>query len=151
MKKLSEIKKSYIAGFVDGEGCIRLHKEKKIRPFRKNHYYCLVVSVANTKFGILPILKKKYGGHLALQSRDETRVNIWNWKICGKKAGIFLIDIYKYLIIKRKQARKGIKFQNFKNNIGHRGKHNEYCNKEIKYMEKYYLLFKTMNKRGKNG
>jgi len=151
--KLSKIYKAYIAGFVDGEGCIRVHREPIIRGRRKTLYYCLTVGIANTRLGILKKLNTLYGGHLCLQSRgkDTVRQKIWNWKVCGKNAGIFLLDIYKYLIIKKQEAKKGIEFYKLKLKFGHKYRNNRFNKKEIKIMDRYYILLKNLKQRGKNG
>jgi hypothetical protein len=81
----------YLAGLVDGEGCIRLHPSNKGK-YRK---YYPRLQVTNTYKPILDMLVDQYGGavHSDTKSRKE------NWK-----ARELLNQLLPYLIIKKEKA-----------------------------------------------
>jgi hypothetical protein len=110
---LTETEKGYLAGIIDGEGCIRL-----ARRFGKNgdaicHIY---VAIANTSQLLYEWLENKLPGKGYIrpisnhaEKRPNTHPEQWKpcytWIVSGNRIAItFLREIAPYLIIKRKQA-----------------------------------------------
>ena len=58
----NELQISWIAGFVDGEGCLTISKQA--RKDRPSESWRPMVTIANTNKDSLNILKKEYGGTL---------------------------------------------------------------------------------------
>jgi hypothetical protein len=92
----------YLAGLVDGEGCIRLHPSNKGK-YRK---YYPRLQVTNTYKPILDMLVDQYGG--AVHSDTKSRKENWkvkhDWRITGDKARELLNQLLPYLIIKKEKA-----------------------------------------------
>ena len=101
---------AYVAGIVDGEGCIDIHH--RTRPGHKYTEFTLRVAVTSTDLWLLQMLKMGFGG--AIQERKRYSLHrkpCWNWVITRKQAGEFLELILPYLHLKKPQAELGIKFQ----------------------------------------
>lgn len=129
---LTEGELGYTAGIIDGEGCINM-KEVFDTQMTKN-YYRLRVFVVNTKEELLVWLYKNFGGHINIsKSKNKNHNTMYTWIIYGKEAEDFLICIYKYLILKKKQA--GVAFS--------------FMNKEWHTSGKeFYTQMKELNKKG---
>jgi len=105
MKKLNA---RYVAGLFDGEGCIGIWKR-----FRKNTIeHFLSVDVTNSHRDVIYRLKKQFRGHVCIDMpKFKTHRISYRWRSSGPIALSFLTQIYPHLIIKRKQAKLGIRFQ----------------------------------------
>ena len=149
MPKVSKTDKAYIAGLIDGEGCICLSKtyrKTKTYPFFAIRY-SLDITVANTKKEMINFVQKKYPAHIHLQTGQGWRNRAYIWKISGLKLKYFTKDILPYLVIKKRQAKLTLRYLN------ERIKHNKpksgyLLPKEIKKRERFYQLLKKLNQKG---
>lgn len=88
---------AYVAGLIDGEGCINFCK------CRDSVYPRLFIT--NTNQEILELLQEKYGGDInPLSLRKENWKQGYSWRVSWSKAVDLLEKVYPYLIIKRRQA-----------------------------------------------
>lgn len=102
---------AYVAGIVDGEGCIGIcgiKREHNLLPYTN-----LRVSVVNTNEWLIEFLKFHFGGsHISrLQRPKPSWKPTHEWVICSIKAVEFLKLILPYLQIKKPQAELAINFQ----------------------------------------
>ncbi len=99
---LTGSEKAYLAGIVDGEGCLSLRRGKKTS-------YALRLTVVSTCRPLISWIKLKVGGNL--YSRNIRHINsntkdYWVW--CTGNQDIIeaiTITIQPYLIVKRAQAK----------------------------------------------
>jgi len=120
--QLSDLDKGYIAGLVDGEGCISF-----IRAMRKGGYYNYFpyISIANTNAKVFEWLTSLTGlgttRHLMAPPQSERTENLhqkpWTWSIAftwqvSNCAAIytFVTSIYSALKIKKEQAELLLEF-----------------------------------------
>lgn len=110
---LSETEKGYLAGIIDGEGCIMLarHLGK-----RGKHVYHLYVGIANTSMALHRWLEQRLPGigyvrqnSPAVDTRPSAHPERWktgyDWIVSGNRvAAVLLREIAPYLVIKRAQA-----------------------------------------------
>ena len=132
---------AYVAGIVDGEGTIGLHKnyEYKGRPF-----YGLRVSVGNTNEWLISFLKMQFGGYVFKETHSNPlHKDCWKWELHAKKSYVFLKAILPYLQIKRPQAELAIRFQNRRQRYKIRNEQAWFLDEEDK------VLMASYNKRGK--
>jgi len=99
MKRLSW---KYIAGFVDGEGCIDIQASKGDYIIPR-----LRIALAAEGKEVLDILQTNFGGSLFLRkSKNPNWSDAYSWEITGyKRVASFLRNIVNHLIIKKQQAR----------------------------------------------
>ena len=131
--------RAYIAGFVDGEGCIGFARA------RKSIYPRVIITNTNVK--VLESIRKIYGGDIRPLSGRKA-----NWKqgyslrlTCDRAVG-FLEHIYPWLRLKRNQAITIFLWDAIK--LG-RGKHSE--TKQNEYRGTCELLInqiKWLNQKG---
>jgi hypothetical protein len=113
MKRLSW---KYIAGLVDGEGCIdfELCKLSKCRVKNKNRRNILPrirITLTDKSLFILESLKTNHGGHIShsdLKGNKKYNSN-WNaaswWELHGRQARPFLQNIVNHTYIKKEQIK----------------------------------------------
>ncbi len=99
---LSERELGWIAGIVDGEGCISIIKYSSVRRATPN--YVINVSVASAKYSLL-LLEENFGGKIRLLKHDNPKhADQFKWEVGDKIALRFLLQIKLYLRWKTEQA-----------------------------------------------
>jgi len=101
---LPENEKAWMAGFVDGEGCITI---RRLSPgHRHSPYFVLVVTISNTQRAILQNFQKHYGGGISPNGNSNhvgwSEGYVWFCPIPSIK--IFLNDILPHLRLKTLHA-----------------------------------------------
>ena len=104
MNYLTEAEKGYLAGIIDGEGCIRLARKKK----KKINVYVACVIVTNTNLELLQFLKDTTAIGIIYKYEKAGKQN-WNpchrWQIVTKQARELLEILLPYLRLKKEVAR----------------------------------------------
>lgn len=96
---------AYMAGIFDGEGCININIAGGKYP-----KHSLQISVSNLSRTMLDLFSRYYPVDIRPNKLKSGRP-YWTWKIVGNKAKTFLIDVFRFLIIKKEQASVAIEFQ----------------------------------------
>lgn len=99
-KEFSSEVLSYVAGIVDGEGCLQI-REQLVQ--RKYKHICMDVEVCNTSKRLIDFLHDTFGGHRYTGKRPNRKI-YYRWKVSSAQAEAFLRLIYPYLLIKKEQA-----------------------------------------------
>jgi hypothetical protein len=94
---------AYMAGFTDGEGCIRIGKTYSAK---RSVNHRLEVIVANTDIKPLMLMHKNYGGHIRGRNFD----NLLYWTVYNETAINYIKDIRPYLVTKAEQADVALEF-----------------------------------------
>jgi outer membrane protein OmpA-like peptidoglycan-associated protein len=102
---------AYIAGFLDGEGCIRIKKANQ----SGNSYY-IWVAITNSNKGILDYIARIFGGSV---KKAEKRTNKWiyHYLITSSEATDMLKILLGFLRGKRTQAELAIYFHENKDKL----------------------------------
>lgn len=94
----------YAAAFIDGEGTIRLQKQRKYK--RASFTYLPLAAAFNTVREPLELLKTHWGGCIRTGSvATSSRRQGYTWEIKRDAAKEFLRQIEPFLLIKAEQAR----------------------------------------------
>lgn len=103
-------KLAYLAGIIDGEGCIAIDRKKHSDVRKEWMSYAVVLSVGNNSFELITWLKDNFGGNITEYVREDKRT-YWRWATSEKKT---LRNILKqtrpYLVIKKEQADLAISY-----------------------------------------
>ena len=97
-------KLAYMAGFIDGEGCIRA----------SGNYLNLSMHVSNTVKAPLLFMQEVFGGSVrgygSPKKLPSGKMNkrAYLWVICGESAAKALLALLPYLIVKKQEAILGI-------------------------------------------
>ncbi len=85
--------KRYLAGYLDGEGCIR---------WQGNRAY---VSITNTYPHVLMLIANRFKGSVrTLKNNNRNHRTVYRWEASGRHAVRFLRMVRPYLIEKKRQA-----------------------------------------------
>lgn len=95
-----EITLQWLAGFLDGEGCIALHKGSPSR----NASYHPRVTITNIDLSTLKAIQAQYGGSIHEATKKESARPCWVLIWSTQKALAFLRLISPHLIVKKSQA-----------------------------------------------
>ena len=95
--------RAWLAGIIEGEGCITIHKREG---GRKNATYGIVLSVANTSRVMIDRIAELtgLGGNIqeAIRGRNQ---KLYRWNAMSDNAKWVLREIYPHIVSKRNQAR----------------------------------------------
>ena len=97
------MEKAYIAGLLDGEGCVTLLRQ------HRGANRVPVVSISNNYRELLDPLKQQYGGSISAKrpANPNHKIN-YDWKLVGRKAISFLTDILPYMLHPEKIRRASL-------------------------------------------
>lgn len=134
---------AYVAGFVDGEGCISIVKRKPYRSC-KSTTYALSFMITNTNLNVLKYIQSLLGVGTIIK-KDTTKYPKWkscyNYQVCSEQALEVLKVIEPHLVLKKEQAQLAIKYQSEPSeNNGKNGNSIEYTSKQ----EEYYLQMRAL-------
>lgn len=149
MRRLSELQKSYLAGFIDGEGCITISKKKDHSGMRFGYCFRPHVNVANSNEASLNRLVQWTGlGNVShsSQSHRKNRKDKFQWQLWSQQARQVIEAVLPFLYIKKQQAVILLKFiSNSRRSPGSVG----LSNAEWKRQHQLNAAIKRLNKRGK--
>lgn len=139
----------YVAGIVDGEGCITIHVNRSHAARFANQQPRIVmqVLVSNCFKPLIDQLHRQFGGHVA-KHRDNynprARDN-WRWGVSEQAACRFVSRILPYLVVKRRQAELLIELGRLKAKNGQHRLTNKQVSERMSLAERCSEL----NKRGR--
>jgi hypothetical protein len=95
--RLTEI--AYLAGIIDGEGCIMLQRQDG------SFSICPILSIANTNLDLIDWLKTRLGGSIGCNPRANSGCkDVYQWHVMANNAVELLKQVRPFLRIKGKQA-----------------------------------------------
>jgi len=96
----------YLAGFIDGEGCLSLNA------YSKKRSYCPTLSISNTNFLVLCEIKDFLGvGTIRKKKQIERHKPSFQYIVNGRKRLLpILLNLHSHLVIKVPQANELIAF-----------------------------------------
>src|SRR5207302_4100828 len=90
---------AYVAGLVDGEGCIAVIRFYE--PRRERYYYGITVVIANTDRAVLEWIQTVWGGSVVpARSAGGRAKSSWAWRSSTTLARTFLRGVRPWLRIK---------------------------------------------------
>lgn len=105
-------RQAYLAGLIDGEGCIDIHQNNYLTSEHKFETYNLRVRVGMSTEEPIKSVQSWFGGGVNIINirGHSSQFSLW-WS--GDKAMEILEAILPFLILKKKQAELGISFRAF--------------------------------------
>ncbi len=150
--KLKNVELAYIAGLIDGEGCIGIYSYPDGRGVSRLHI--LDVVITNNNPACYQFLKERFGGAVHERKYKAEFVNSnYQWRLRGIKAKDFLELIEPYLILKKQQAQLAIEFilEKKKYSVQGGSKFGHPLKiEEIEKREGYYLKMRQLNSQHNN-
>jgi LAGLIDADG endonuclease len=145
---LNKLDAAYLAGLIDGEGCIFINKSTVQRKNcgKRGFTYHSGIAVAMTSYEILHWAKRITGvGQIRTYKAKKRHKQAWRWSVWSNEATALLKNVIPFLKLKHSQAKNQIKFQSLTRWTGSFG----YTKKEQKQQDHLYKANKKLNKRGR--
>jgi len=98
---------AYIAGIIDGEGSLTIHKQRT-----GGKGYVAKLDMGNTHKGVVTYLQNLFPGTVKKYIKESPYKDVWYWRIHASKIRELLPQIYPYLIIKKKLAKLYLEYLN---------------------------------------
>lgn len=152
MNNLTETEKAYIAGIIDGEGCIYIAKRSPSIDRREiTDRFVMGVAVGMTTISVISWLHNITGiGNLYVsKSYNKKHRDKWTWRLSVNDSCMLLNQIMPYLILKREQSSLFLEIASIRSipkyENGKRVRNNQQRQDEI------HMRMKSLNKRGVYG
>ena len=103
--------RAYLAGIVDGEGCILIDRNEDKRSGRV--YHRLRVTINNTFVPLMEWIETQWpAGSVAWSNPYQKNggMPVLTYTITGRKAAAMLDELLPWLLVKRRQAELGVQF-----------------------------------------
>jgi hypothetical protein len=148
---VTDLEKAWLAGFIDGEGCIGMQCLKA----HGKKYYLVRIQITQTDLNVLRHVAGITGVNRLCQAKryGPNQADAWRWDADMTDAERVLKDILPYLVRKREVALLAIEYIEFwkKNRPPKkpRGKNQEPI--DYSKFEEYKARFHKLNSRGKEG
>lgn len=101
-----QISREYAAGFFDGEGCFHVARRAD---GRSRHYYG-VVKLAQKTPEVMQMFADEWGGKVYYNKSWQG----WQWHVTGDNSRLFALDMWPYLLVKKRQAELYIEFMHIR-------------------------------------
>lgn len=108
----------YLAGIIDGEGCIGMEHLAPRGKSRKKDYYLTRLTVINTSKMLMDLLVGTFKGQYDTRKKIEGRKICYRWHVFGKDQENALIALMPYLRIKKQQAELVMEYRKTVNDSG---------------------------------
>jgi len=151
MSIMSKLTASYLAGLIDGEGCLDFGTQKT----ESKIYYRPRIRITMVDKKMIEWLQKSFGGGFETRIfKDSNCRTAYTWNLSGYKLKPFLLKICPYLKLKKPQCivlLKKIKLQEIHKNKmkGNPRCLPSYMDKHVREIEELHQEIRQLNKRGK--
>ena len=148
-RKMNDFSVGYLAGIVDGEGCIYVNKRKP-HGRRKTTGYSVKVCVSITSYDLVEwfIDNAKLSSIFHKKDPPGNRKPSWLCTWNASKAEWLLESILPHLVIKKRQAALGLELlRHLRQTPVNRGEC--ICDEHLEYRESIKKKISTLNRRGK--
>lgn len=133
----------YVAGLFDGEGCVRIAKNKT----RRNACYQLYVSINMSDPRAIKKVLETFGGKLytSRKASKPTHRILFSWVACSQKAADFLRQIRPFVTVKADEIDVALEFQSHIDSMGRQWRRNKIlCSDIIAYRESLFQKISSL-------
>jgi hypothetical protein len=116
MKQNRSIQLAYLAGLIDGEGCIYIKKsEKDANKQQKYASYTLSICINQTDKESIDYIKGIFGGNITIGKQYGLGyLPVMRWEVGHQRTFELCKDLIPFLRIKKKQAELAVRFYYYK-------------------------------------
>ncbi len=141
--RLTKVQIAWLAGLIDGEGCISIVKGKP-KGENKSTIYYLSLAMNMIDKPTIKLVQKLTGGSVCKRVvRGPNKRTFYSWTLTCQRALELLRIIKPYSITKATQVRLGIEFQSRIKPNGHR----LLTASELKIRDNYYTRMRQLKRR----
>jgi len=145
---ITDSDKIYAAGFFDGEGCVRVLKQRGTR--MTSPQYVINAGMTNLNRGILDFLRDKFGGDIQERNRANRWRTCYELRLSPGNAIPFFKAILPYLKVKQSQVELALELHKIiEKSLRAKGQGAKTPAFETEAKEQLYQKIKLLNKRGR--
>lgn len=123
----SDLMLAYLAGIMDGEGCIGIYTNSK-----RHRGFQLRVKVTMCEPAAVLLMRQVFGGSLRTRQMRKGGIRpYFEWTLSGKPALACLSRLGPFLILKAPQAQLAIEYNEVRLSMGHRCGQRPYSDDEF--------------------
>jgi hypothetical protein len=104
----TEVEKAYLAGIIDGEGCIYIGNFSANKKTNQCYFHTLI-TVTSTDESLITWLKEKFGGFIRQYTKNQMAKNCkkipYTWNLTGKAIDHVCDSVFDYIVIKKEQIK----------------------------------------------
>ena|ERR1041384_1710535 len=148
LRPTSEEELAYLAGLIDGEGCISINRLRRNGEWKVVGAY---VKIGMTDRLGVQLAQDVFGGGMTCKKRTGNMAcykPMWTWTVCGLRAAYVIDCILPYLRVKLPQARLLLQYQKLIPLKG-RNRWNSVSQQELSQRWWMFDRMKRLNKRAK--
>lgn len=114
MNKISKIKLAYLAGFIDGEGCLAINKRKHKNKFGEWIGYSAYLDLANVNKEVMEFIKNEFqiSSKIYENKQKGNRKTAYRLRLNKTESKKIILLIQNLLIVKKNQAKIFLDFCN---------------------------------------
>ncbi len=141
-----QLSSEYLAGFFDGEGCVRIERVKvknRHGVYRDFHQYRAVVKIAQGSRKVLDLIRDQFGGGcLTSQDRDARCMRVYSLEFRGPRAERFIRLIEPHSIVKQPELQLALMFIEHVKSFELRGM--RMCDRKLQILEERERMYHAM-------
>lgn len=103
-KQFTEAQLGWIAGIIDGEGCISTKKNRRDPQNKRQGHISIAIAVGNTDQMMILRLAALLGGWPKQSRILKSGKTFWRWEIAGRRAWTLLEKLLPHLVTKYPRA-----------------------------------------------
>jgi hypothetical protein len=150
--ELSPELSGYVAGLIDGEGCIGINRARfKSKPWLSDRYTA-ILSVGNTSQSMIDVLLTAFGGTVVFRPATPKHKACYVWSVRGPKAKAVLDAVGPHLRVKTAQSDLLIEFvrdfRSFRGGAYRRIRAPRISPEELARRKRIWLAIKALNRPG---
>lgn len=138
---MKKIDIAYLAGIIDGDGCISIQKNSGVKSYR------VIITVVQRDMPLIEYLFETFGGSVnAISVNRKFKKDYYlRWVITDKKAHTLLKLCLPYLKLKKKQAFIAYNLLKLKRFKGAKQDKRGYTKYNIEKQKEFFLAIKSLN------
>ena len=134
MSEIIESDLAYIAGIIDGEGCITIQRSKKKRCNAASYQAHIIVCMTSEAV-IKHLVDKVPGGWMTTQHKANGNRTLYRFVVTGNSAYVLAEQLMPYLVEKKNQALKLLELKPYGKGQGYRSTQTELDEKQVIFNE----------------
>lgn len=138
---------AYIAGIIDGEGCIGIYQKNCARE-EKSYGVRITIEMVDSFLPMANKMMDHYGGHVSVRRRSMVFSNMVAYVITGEKSANLIRDILPFLKIKKAQAILAMKLNEVSMARPAHGKVQRWNKQALEAAKSLREQIATLNKKG---
>jgi len=146
LPRLKSTEWAYIAGLLDGEGCISIWEN---RSRHKAGSHVLELCITNTHYPTIVWLRKKAGGYIKTQCKQNVKwKDCYRWVLNHRQAAWAIRSCLPFLVTKKGQARIALQYA-ARTAANLNGGPFKIADKELITRNRLSAAIRLLNRRGK--